>query len=129
MKWHFSPSRVPHFGGLWEAVVRNMKSILSKILGPHILNFEELSTILAEASATLNSRPLLQIDSTDEHALAPLTPGHFLIGRPLKAPPIKTNTDSKLSLLKRLNLIYRIIMDIWTFWRSRYLQTLQARAK
>ncbi len=55
VQWHFIPPRAPHFGGLWEAGV---KVLLKKIVGPHILTFQELNTVLTEAKATLNSWPL-----------------------------------------------------------------------
>ena len=81
--WKFSPSWDPHFGSLWEAAVKAMKLILHKSIGSHHLTFEELTTVLTEAEATLNSRPLLATDSTPDDGVPLLTPGHFLIGRPL----------------------------------------------
>lgn len=50
-QWKFSFDRAPHFGHLWELGVRE-----------HHLSFEELTTILAEAQAILNSHPLLLAD-------------------------------------------------------------------
>ena len=104
IEWHFSPSRAPHFGGLWEAGVKSMKRLLRKVVGTHRLTFEELTTVLAEAEATMNSRPLLPMDSTPDDGVPALTPGHFLIGRPLKAPSVKVDNTSKESTLTRWNL-------------------------
>ncbi len=66
IKCHFSSPRVPHFGGLWEVAVKSMKLLLRKIVGPHTLTYQELTTVLIEAEATLNSRPLTPISSTSD---------------------------------------------------------------
>ena len=58
----FSPSRSPHFGGLWEAGIKNMKMVVKKIAGPHHLTFEQLCTVRTAAECTINSRPLLPVD-------------------------------------------------------------------
>lgn len=60
----FSPGCSPHFGGLWESNIKSMKVLLKKIVGPHHLTFEELSTVLVEAEAVLNSHPLLPLDAS-----------------------------------------------------------------
>ena len=52
----------------------------------HVLMFEELSTILAEAEAALNSRPLIALDSLPTDGEIALTLGHFLTGRSLTLP-------------------------------------------
>lgn len=57
-KWHFIPPASPHFGGLWEAGVKSTKTHLTKIIGNSSLTFEELSTLLVQIEAILNSRPL-----------------------------------------------------------------------
>ncbi len=53
-----------------------------------------------------------------------LTPGHFLIGRPLKAPPTKPASTSKLSYLRRWALVQRLQQDLWIAWKGCYLQSL-----
>ena len=105
IRWHFSPARAPHFGGLWEAGVKSMKSILIKTLPPHLLNYEEFSTILTDVEAVLKSRPLLSLDTTPSDGSIVLPPGHFLIGRPLKSLLIYVDEDINPSLLKRLKLV------------------------
>ncbi len=54
IRWHHIPPRAPHFGGLWEAGVKSMKTLIWKILTPHPLRFEELYTALVKVEAILN---------------------------------------------------------------------------
>ena len=87
INWSHIPSRAPHFGGLWEAAVKAMKSLLAKVVGSCILTIEEMFTVLAEVEVTVNSRPLVPLDSTPIDGIVVLTPAHFLVGRPLLAIP------------------------------------------
>ena len=48
MKWKFSPVQSLYHGGLWEASVWEMKRCLLKIVGQAKLDFEALTTFLAE---------------------------------------------------------------------------------
>jgi len=125
--WRFSPPATPHMGGLWESTVRMMKTLLHKVLGPHHLQFHEMYTVLTEVEATLNSRPLTPLHATDVDDQLTLTPGHFLIGRPLQAPPSLPPTQDKLSTLKRWRLVERLTQNYWTAWKTLYLQSLQKR--
>lgn len=127
--WKFSPARSPHFGGLWEAAVGAMKRILRKSVGEVILTYEELISVVTEAEAILNSRPLVPQDSPAEDAVAPLTPGHFLIGAPLTALPFQPDTRTKLTTLRRWNLVQRLQHHLWKRWREEFLLLLQKRNK
>ncbi len=125
IKWTHTPARSPHFGGLWEAAVKSMKFLLFKTVKPHQLFEHELNTILVEIEATLNSRPLIPLNSGPNDGLEVLTPGHFLIGKALKAVPVESHLHSKISCLKHWNLCQRIYADFWTRWSNEYLCTLQ----
>ena len=122
IKWKFIPERTPHFGGLWEAAVKSFKSHLRKVLGEARLNFEEFSTVLVQIEACLNSRPLTPLpEATD--ALEVLTPGHFLIGRPLVALP-EENEQQVISPLRRWHLCQSLSRHLWTRWSREYLDIL-----
>ncbi|XP_055714202.1 uncharacterized protein LOC129808450 [Phlebotomus papatasi] len=84
--WHFNPPGAPHQGGLWEAGVKSVKYHLQRTLNQSLHTFEEISTMLHQIEATLNSRPisLMSDDPTENNYL---TPGHFLVGAPLTSLP------------------------------------------
>ena len=99
IKWKFIPEHAPHFGGLWEAVVKSMKTHLCCIVSSIKLTYEELTTILVQVECCLNSRPLVALPSDDD-GIESLTPGHFLIGHPLEALPDSSNFYMSTSFLR-----------------------------
>ena len=127
--WHFTPSCSPHFGGLWEAAVHAMKSILTKVMGEHKLSYDELTTVLTSAEAVLNNRPLCSYETQDPEGVVPLTPCHFLTGGALIAPPQPPDTVSNISSLRRWNLVQHLSSILWKRWSKEYLNTLQKRTK
>ena len=127
-EWHFSPERAPHFGGLWEAAVKSAKFHLKRVIGSQQLDFEEFATVTAQVESCLNSRPLLQLNSHLDDGISALTPGHFLIGRPLRAYP-ETTISTSTSLLRRWTLCQNLVQHFWQRWSSEYLQQLQRMQK
>lgn len=125
--WHFIPPYSPHFGGLWESAIKSTKIHLVKACKTTILNFEELSTLLCQIEACLNSRPLTPL-SSDTSDVRALTPGHFLIGVPLLEIPESENSPN-LSLSSRWILIQRMKQEFWKRWSRDYLHHLQNRPK
>lgn len=128
IKWNFIPPASPHFGGLWEAGVKSIKYHLKRIIGLETFTFEELTTLLAQIEACLNSRPLCPM-SNDPDDLTTLTPGHFLIGQPLNAIPHPDIEEEKLSCLDRWNRVQKLQQLFWKKWSSEYLARLQQRPK
>lgn len=121
VEWQFTPPRCPQFGGYWEAAVGAMKKVLKKALQDVRLDFEEMTTVLVEVEAILNSRPLVPLHSAADDAVEPLIVGHFTIGAPLMALPFYPDVHSPLSLLRRWNLVQRLQHDLWTRWKHEYL--------
>ena len=124
IEWRFIPQHAPHFGGLWEAAVKSMKTHMRRVLGCVRFTYEELSTVLVQVEACLNSRPLVPLPADDD-GIGALTPGHFLIGRPLEALPDSSFVyANSLSLLKRWQLCQSLVRHFWKRWSSEYVTHL-----
>ncbi len=84
-----------------------------------------MTTTLCQIEACLNSRPLIpSLDANDDDGICTLTPGHFLIGRPLEALPSHVHTEPILRL-KRWKLCQALTQHFWKRWSSEYLNGLQ----
>lgn len=128
VKWHFIPPSAPHFGGLWEAGVKGFKYHLKRVVGARTLSQVEFATLLCQIEACLNSRPISALHD-DPNDFSVLTPGHFLIGRPLVSPPEESTLEIDPNRLSRWQLVRAMVERIWRSWSSDYLHTLQQRQK
>lgn len=126
--WHFIPPHSPNFGGLWEAGIKSTKHHLRRVIGDTTLTFEEMTTMLTQIEACLNSRPLSQITDHKDDPM-PLTPGHFLVGEPLILIPESNYLSCNLSSLKRWQLTQRIVQNFWHRWSREYLTQFYHRYK
>lgn len=126
--WHFNPPSAPHFGGLWESVVKSAKRHLNRVLYNTSLTYEELYTVLTQVESCLNSRPLMPL-SDDPSDLTPLTPAHFLIGDNLAALPQEDSTNFAKTRLDRYQHLQQLVQHFWKRWQTEYLHHLQTRNK
>ncbi|XP_024869329.1 uncharacterized protein LOC112453022, partial [Temnothorax curvispinosus] len=126
--WHFNSPAAPHFGGLWEAAVKSTKFHLRRVIGETTLTFEEMSTLLSQVEACLNSRPL-QALSDDPNDISALTPGHFLIGAPLLAVPEPALNDAAESSLSRWQHLQKMRDHFWSRWSHEYIIGMATRSK
>ena len=128
IRWSFIPERAPHFGGLWESAVKSMKLHLRRVVGNTRLTFEELTTVLTQVEACLNSRPLVSLPS-DGDGVEALTPGHFLIGRPLEALPDPPSACQSITVLRRWSLCQALTRHFWKRWSTDYFASLRRFSK
>ena len=128
IKFKFIPPYAPHFGGLWEAGVKSCKYHIRRVIGTAHLTYEEFSTVLAQIEAVLNSRPISPL-SSDPDDMLPLSPGHFLIGRPLTAPAAEDLTSNPVHRLSRYERVEQIRQHFWQRWSKEYISELQTRTK
>ncbi len=98
-----------------------------KIARAHRLTFEELNTIIVEAEATLNSRPLL-IATRGWHAS--FNSWSFLDWTPAAFTTSQNRcgqSDPRAQEVKSICL--KLSSELWKQWSSEYLQSLQVRKK
>ena len=130
--WSFNLEKAPWWGGFFERMVRSMKACLKKVIGKMKLSYDELSTVLTEVEATLNSRPLtyVSLEDLDE----PLTPSHLLVGHRLKNLPDHSichddpeyvPQSSAPVLSKRMKHLSQVLDHFWKRWRREYLAELR----
>ena len=105
------------------------KTLFKKAVGSLILNFKEATTILTQTEAILNSRHLSPIETLRDDGVDVLTPGHFLIARPLTALPPLNTTTGKSTSLRRWNHIQKVNDEFWVRWSGEYINHLNKTRK
>lgn len=128
IEWKFIPPNSPHFGGLWEAGVKSVKHYLKRVASQALLNFEEMATLICRVEKILNSRPITSL-TEDPNDFSFLTPGHFLIGDSLSAPPERDVTDIQINRLNRWQRVQHLAQNFWSRWSKEYLNQLRQRNK
>ena len=127
VQWHFNPPAASHMGGVWERLIRSVRSVLQRVLKEQIVNDEQLLTIMTEAEKIVNDRPLWS-PSEDPEA-QPLTPSELLLLRSNAALPMGlfSKEDSYArSWWKQANYLVNVF---WKRWIKEYLPLLQTRSK
>ena len=89
--WKMNVPHASHMGGVWERQIKTVRSVLTGLLENHgnQLDDESLRTLMIEAEAIVNSRPLTTDDLTDPDSQDVLTPNHLLTMKSsiILAPP------------------------------------------
>ena len=124
----FNPSAAPHFGGVWERLVRSCKKALYAVLGNRLVTEEVLSTTMCVVEQTLNARPLTPV-SSDVNDLEALTSNHFLLGNKNVCLPYLPCAEEFVNHRKFFRQTQAHANLIWDRFRKEYLPTLKNRQK
>ena len=126
--WKFNPPQAPHFGGVFECMIKAAKKAIFAILSSGDINDEELMTAFSGAEALINSRPLTY-HSSDHRDDVPLTPNHFLHGQigGVFAPDSVDYTP--FNPRKRWRRVQELVRHFWRRWMKEWLPSLQTRKK
>ena len=127
--WKFNPPCAPHFGGVFEALIKSAKKAIKVILGDADVTEEELHTAICGAERLLNSRPITYV-SSDPNDLSPLTPSHFLVGE-IGGPfaPEALDREQTCNPRKRWHRVQQLLGQFWKRWRKEFLPSLNVRKK
>ncbi|BES91553.1 Pao retrotransposon peptidase [Nesidiocoris tenuis] len=123
IEWCFNPPGSPWWGGWWERLIGIMKNLLRRVLGRSAVNQEEMTTLLSDCEAVINSRPLTYI-SQDAEDLTPLTPNMFLIDIEEVGSPDLDRIEAS-DLKSRVRYRQRLKMNLQNRFRSEYLGQLK----
>lgn len=128
IQWIFNPPTGSHHGGVWERLIKSVKKILNATLKLQTLDEEGLHTLLCEAEAIINSRPITKA-SSDPKDLEVLTPNHLLLlkTKPSLSPGLFDKQD--LYARRRWKQIQYMSEIFWKRWTREYLPLLQERQK
>ena len=76
IKWTFNPPYAPHFGGVFETMIKAVKKAITAIMGNSDVTDEKLMMAFISAEALVNSRPLTYQSANPQDDI-PLTPNHL----------------------------------------------------
>ena len=120
-----------HMGGAWERMVRSARAALAALLTQHgeRLDDELLHTLLVEAEAIVNSRPLTLVDaaSPDQEPLSPMQ--LLTLKSKVAYPPPGSFVKEDMYCRKRWRCVQFLADEFWRRWMREFLPTLQKRQK
>lgn len=132
IKWEFIKPGTPHQGGMYERIVRSIKTPLKKAMNRKTLNLDEFMTLTCEVEAYVNSRPLAAptADIRDE---ARITPARLMLGRDLTFIPSNLpeseGLKTKAEMKERYKHRKKVRESLWRLFANQYLQELMGYSK
>ena len=123
VRWQFNLDRASWYGGIFERLIKSVKTCLKKVIGRARLTYDELLTVIVECETIINSRPLTFVYSDDLEE--PLTPGHLLHGRRIPSLPevadVTVQELNRESMTRRAKYLSTLLVHFWRWWKKEYL--------
>jgi hypothetical protein len=126
IKWIFNPPMAPHFGGVYEIIVKAAKRALYSTVGEADLNEEEFRTATSKITWMLNQRPIQK--TGDENDWQTLTPNHFL-NCPDEATFPPELPQGRSALQERLRYQIEVQAHFWHRFQKELVPLLSPRSK
>ena len=128
IKWHFNPPLGPHFGGVYETMLKVAKRTIYSILSKADITDEELSTAFTGAEDLISSRPLTY-QTADIKDDIPLTPNHFLYGLAGGEFALDSVNEECYNLKKQWRHVQELEKHFWERWMKKWQPRLNKRHK
>ena len=128
IKWKSNPPVAPHFGGVFDVMVKAAKRAVYAVLGSCDVTDEELITACTGIEGLLNSRPLTYQSAAPRDDV-PLTPNHFLHGQAGGNIATENVDTTSFNQTKRWRKVQALISNVWSRCLKEYLPTLRKRPK
>ena len=128
IRWQRYLEYAPWWGGWIENLNKVFKSAMRKVIGGAHISYIELSTLLIEIEAIMNSRPISYVyDSVDEGQA--MTPSLLICGKDLTLLPggmfdHKFERKHPQICRERLKYLDKVQTYFWTRWSREYLTEL-----
>jgi len=126
--WKWNPPDGPHFGGVFESMIKSAKRAIAAVLGDAEVNDEELETIFIGVESILNSRPLTTVSDDPNDDLV-LTPNHFIIGQMGGDFVPEVVDDAPFNPRKRWRRVQELTRHVWQRCMREYLPHVGSRPK
>ncbi|XP_014663229.1 PREDICTED: uncharacterized protein LOC106805948 [Priapulus caudatus] len=123
ISWIYNPPGASHMGGVWERLIRTVRSVLTGVMKQQILDDEGLVTLLTVVEGIVNNRPITKL-SDDPRDDKPLTPSHLLMLRSGPSLP-PGQFESKDLYRRRWRQVQYLANVFWRRWIQEYLPALQ----
>lgn len=129
VNWEFIPPYAPAQGGAWEAMVKQVKHVISNTLekSQRRPSFIELLTYVGSATKIVNDRPLTPL-SDDPRDFTAITPASLLT--PYSSPyAVVGSPQDKDNLRRDYRFNISLSDQFWKKWLEFYLPWQQGRKK
>ena len=131
IRWQHYLEYAPWWGGWIEVLNRVFKSSMYKVIGGSNISFDELSTLLCEIEAIMNSRPISYVYD-DIHEGQAITPSLLLCGKDITQLPAgmfnhKFDRKQPQTCRERLKYLEKLKTYFWTRYTREYLTELSDR--
>ena len=124
----FNPPMAPHMGGVWERVIRSIRKVIGALLKKQIMDDEGLVTLMSEAEAIINAKPLTKLPD-DPRDINAQTANHLLIIKSNQSLPAGVFNKSDQYSQRRWRQVQYMAEIFWRRWVKEYLPIFQSREK